>query len=859
MLNRYLRQLPWQPPLAVPHPSCFDKLSMLRMRNCLLLSQLASKLTLIIVIAITAHTGSWAAGGGLLFPENLTPARWVTFKAAGYSTPVTGIIYRSEPRPVSGVPLGGVDTGCIDIESSGAFGYSSIFNHLTPRGGPINTPFLGVSVGGKTWVLTTGETKKYDTGREPLPLAAQMVLEGVEKAESIDYWGHYPIADLQFKTTAPVSAACRAWSPFFPGWAADSDTPGAVFEVHVANTSASRQTVTLAFSFPGFDSHKSGLDPQMFMPWAGYARVLPNVPEHKIVRKRLKNGPSGVYVSDVNCKMSYALGVIGDEKPRTGGELGTDGPKWARIARSLPGTDPETGGSSVAVDFTLEPGQEKTVRYVLAWFAPEWKGNGAPDTGGNTYTHMYAKFHKDAPAVAKLLAKEHGSMLKRIIAWQEEAFKTPEIPGWLADSLINNLHMITRTGIWAQAKSPVGDWCRPEDGIFALNEAPRSCSQLDTSPNSACGNIPLCYFFPECERSTLRACKAYQFEDGRPPWVFGGTTGDQGDGMDPSEFYEMVYPSRGYQAVMDGSNYMVRLDRYWKITGDDSFLKEFYDSAKRNTDWAFNMRPNYGLSQIVAMPTEGTDSTLAYDTEWFEDRPYYGYVSHGGGYRMAHARMMRRWAEKMGDTAHAKKMDDYLQAGARALQEHLWAGDHYMCFHEPETGRKHDALFTPGLDGQFFAYQHGVPGVFPQENVDKTLALVRKSCKISKLGIPPNYVSPDGTAWKTDIEGYLTGNYTYVQFTTYYTSMLFMYEGQKDFGLDLLRKCLDAYSCQQGYTWDGVNVNSGKTDDGVRSYGVDYYQNMGLWGVPAAVLGQDASGPAKPGGMVYRMIQAGKG
>ena len=58
---------------------------------------------------------------------------------------------------------------------------------------------------------------------------------------------------------------------------------------------------------------------------------------------------------------------------------------------------------------------------------------------------------------------------------------------------------------------------------------------------------------------------------------------------------------------MQGSNYMVRLDRYWKVTGDDSFLKEFYDSAKRATRWSFSLRPPYGLSQIVAMPTAGTD------------------------------------------------------------------------------------------------------------------------------------------------------------------------------------------------------------------------------------------------------------
>src|ERR1700692_3216011 len=58
---------------------------------------------------------------GSFFPGNLAPFQWREFRAAGYSVPVTGIIYRNQPgggygaepipRPVSGMPLGGIDTG----------------------------------------------------------------------------------------------------------------------------------------------------------------------------------------------------------------------------------------------------------------------------------------------------------------------------------------------------------------------------------------------------------------------------------------------------------------------------------------------------------------------------------------------------------------------------------------------------------------------------------------------------------------------------------------------------------------------------------------------------------------------------
>ena len=800
------------------------------------------------------------ASAETLFPTGLPARQWQQFQAAGYSQPVTGIIYRGDPRPVSGMPLGGIDTGCLDLETAGTFGYSSIFNHLTPRGGPVNLPFLGISVNGKTWVLTTGQTKLYDESLEPVPLGPVMVLKDVMKAEAIDYWGHFPIADLQFQTDAPVSVGLRAWSPFLPGHEKRSTTPGAVFEVHLRNTSDQRKAGALAFSFPGFDSHESGLNPVVFRAQAGYARRLYHLPERKVVRRTLKGELPGVAVSDENWKMSYVLAAIGEKNFRLGGGLGADGQKWSAIGQRLPKVILDNGGSSLAVDFRLDPGQEKVTRFILAWHAPEWKGNGAPDSGGNTYQHMYAARYPDAVAVAKYLAKNHDKLLQRIIAWQEEVYATPEIPGWLADSLINNLHVITRVGIWAQAKLPIGDWCNPQDGLFALNECPRGCSQMDCSPPSACGNLPLVYFFPQTELSTLRAKKAYQFQDGRPPWVFGGCTGDQGDGGDPSEYYELVYPSRGYQAVMNGSNYLTRLDRWWRISGDDDFLKEFYQSAKKATKWAFNLRPNYGLSQIVAMPTPILDykKGIPHDTEWFEDQPYYGYVTHAGGYRMVHARMMRSWAEKMGDTEFVGKMDAYLQAGAEALEKYLWAGTHYLVSNEPETGRSQDALFTPIFTGQFLAHQHGLPGVFPQDRVDTVLGMIRKSCSVSKLGIPPNYLNPKGDLWESEDTGYLTGNYTYVTFTTYNIAMMFMYEGQKEFGMDLLYKCLEPYACKWGYTWESVNVLSGKGDTGERTYGTDYNQNMSLWGAPAAILFQDMIGPCQPDGLVNRMIRAAK-
>jgi len=239
------------------------------------------------------------------------------------------------------------------------------------------------------------------------------------------------------------------------------------------------------------------------------------------------------------------------------------------------------------------------------------------------------------------------------------------------------------------------------------------------------------------------------------------------------------------------------------------------------------------------------------NTEWYENKVYYGYVIHPAGYRIAHAKMMKRWAEKMGDSEYVKKMDSFIEAGAEAIEKYLWTGSYYRTFNEPESQRKLDTLFTIQLDGQYFARSHGLDGVFPKDRVEKVLDIIRKKgCKITKFGIPPGYIDPNGTI-AAGVDGY--GNYSFMTPFVYFQAMNYMYAGQKDFGLELLRRCVQL-SNDWGYPWEAVDIILG--DTGKVTYGADYGFNMAIWAVPAALQNESLSAASKPGGLVYRMIKA---
>jgi hypothetical protein len=55
------------------------------------------------------------------------------------------------------------------------------------------------------------------------------------------------------------------------------------------------------------------------------------------------------------------------------------------------------------------------------------------------------------------------------------------------------------------------------------------------------------------------------------------------------------------------------------------------------------------------------------------------------------------------------------------------------------------------------------------------------------------------------------------------------------------------------------NIMRGDADTGERTYGNDYYQDMMLWSLPAALEGKDFSAPMQHRGLVDRVLRAARG
>jgi uncharacterized protein (DUF608 family) len=658
-------------------------------------------------------------------------------------------------------------------------------------------------------------------------------MDGVGTASEIDYWGHYPIADLEYTTDSPVQAGLRCWSPFLPGDAHDSDIPAAIFEVTLRNTSQSAQSGQVVMSFPGPRPRELGGSVVTRKPVAGAAY-------------------RGVHVSSAT-RMGYVLAALGSEGVDTGAGLDGDGGAWSAAAKSLPEPGPSDAGASVSVGYSLAAGASRTVRFVLAWYSPTWDSDfpydGNPD---RSFTNAYAARYADAAAVADLAAARHPELLQRIIAWQSVIYAEKSLPDWLKDGLVNTLHLFTECGFWGAPGGELGDWCAPE-GVYSLVESSVADGQQSCIPCDWYGNLPLVFFYPNLARTTLRAYAHFTREDGAVPFTLG-----RGFDLAGEKQWDR-------QRTLNGCCFVDLVDRLWQRTGDRSVLQEFYPAVKRSVSYMMSLVP--GPAGVVS--TAGD--------QWYESMAWPGLSSHVGGVRLATLGIAGRMARMEDDAAFAAQCDEWHEQGSRMMEDCLWAGSHYLIYNDEKNsqassrhqterqgaefiasvnegaGRKSDLVLSYQLDGEWMARFHGVPGVFPKDRVRRTLATIeRLNAPLTTAGLLV-VVGADGRP--TSFGGRM-GGLSSMPASGFITAMNYIYEGERETGLRIAHDTLNEMACVQGMTWDLPNIMIGTWERKQRVYGTDYYQCLSLWALPAALSGETIAAAAGSNGLIDRMLRA---
>ncbi|MBT3272487.1 MAG: hypothetical protein HN368_04990 [Spirochaetales bacterium] len=792
----------------------------------------------------------------LLFPTDIPERKVSEFFSKSYGCPVSGIRFTSDNLPARGVPLGGIGTGCIDLEADGTFGQCSIFNSLKPRRGQLNLPFLGLTVGRSTWLLSTLPVKGYEASEFYDPAAAK-VTPVFNQPTRIHYFGHYPVVDAEFELDCPVSVGLRSWSPFILGDTEVSNTPAAVFEVNLRNTTENPQAGKVLFSFPGPSPEET-------------------LGNGHFTRRKVQGGFSGAVVTN-DAGPGYALGVVWkdnnsydmkglgtDSTLQIGGELGMDGGAWSRAGAreanpfSMLTVDlPENvnqPGVSVRVSYNLEPGEDRTIRYVLAWYAPEWKAGGRPEAGGNSFYHKYAERFAGPREVAEFVAQNHELLLKRIIAWQEVIYSEDQLPPFLRDYLVNILYLQPEVTMWAQALPPIGDWCRQKDGLYFFNNCANSYPITASMSDNYTSEFPQAMFFPDLIRSVIRGYKAYQFPSGAAPWAFGGLTNRTG-------VCEITKPTPGYQTVTNGTWLAAAVDRLWNSTGDDTVIQEFYPMIKKNVE--FTMGLNRGPDGVASMPDRIVSAEFPMgerETEWFEMNGWYGIVTHIAGARIAQLNVAIRMADLAGDTEFALKCRDWREQASNTIEDNMWEDNRYLTYLDKENDLRSDVVFANTFDGETLTILEGLPPVFKKERRKKMLETIKRLNLKGDFFAPILYVTPEGEPVRSGVENDSEVNWAYDEYDfRLYVVIFFLIQlidnGDSEMALDIVQKYYQKVICEKGLSWCNPEHTEGKE---MIPFNFEDVHNSLIWAMPVALIDGNIRTSCSPGGFVYRIKEAAK-
>ena len=719
------------------------------------------------------------------------------------------------------MPLGGIGTGCLDIEVDGWLGFGTLFRRVwgwddrdqvfaPPRTvvkidsedrGPLELPFLGMSIGGRTWVLGTRDVAHVD------------------RARRIHYWGHFPVVDLEYEIDAAVSVGLRAWAPFVLGDIGASTIPSAAFEVHLRNTSPAEQEGTVVFTFRG---PRQGAQP----------RIQCSRARHRV------GGFDGVEVCAGDA--SYALGAIDEEGVRLGGGLGVDGSMWAAIGETLPQTVPLDASASAAVDFTLAPREERVVRFVMAWRTPGWTSDFPYGIELHRYANHYAREYGSAVAAACRLSRDHVSLLCRVLAWQQATYAEDDLPAWLRDQLVNVLHLIAEESYWAAAEPPLGNWCH-QDGLFSLVEGTDAAGQQSCIPCDWYGNLPIVLFFPDLARSTLQAYRHNMRADGAVPFYLGQGL-DLNGGSDGVPGWHFAHDR---QRTLNGCCYADLVGRLWLRTGDDELLRAFYPSVRQNLTYVMTQSPGpEGVLGVIGDPGD----------EWYESMDMRGITSHAGGVRLAHLAVVERMARAVGDDGFAWQCREWYALGSQLLEDRLWQDGCYLLSLDVATGQTNDLVLAYQLDGDWIAHLHGLPPVFDKVRAAEALGTIGRLNVPVTRGGAVNVIQRNGCP--TEFGGRMGGMCS-MPASVFILAMNYIYAGQRDAGLEIAYQCADNLVNELGFTWDMPNMVRADPGHGEWIYGHDYYQCMSLWALPAALRGQSLGDFVAPGGFAERVLQAG--
>lgn len=633
------------------------------------------------------------------------------------------------PEPLSGVPLGGVGAGKIELCRDG------LFRNITINGN-IDAP-IRRSAG--TFFAVRSECGGKTLGR----IISTERLHELFPVESLRFNGCYPQATLTAADRFfPINVTIHATGTIIPRNVKDSALPAALFRVRLT---AKEEPVkaTVAFSmenFLGCGGSVGALDQRRTFD-EGYYHLWEER-SGNIERPWQTDSAQGLLFEggvkeEKRAEGNYTLATDSAVSSRLiGWQYDNDKTVWRRFVDTgclpdQPGaaSSGEPTAGAITVEADLAGGETRDILFVFAWYMPHfWQANETD------YSHYYCNDFASAEEVALY-------SLKNFARLEKEAGEAPALlaastlPSWFSRSLCNDAYVFS-TCSWLT-----------KDGRFSINEGPTHMfGCMGTLDQKLYANHYYSLFFPELDRSELLMFARAQGDDG-------GIQHDLGYGH-----LEQRKRPHGWP---DLSSALVILSlKHYQLTGDKEYLDEVYPCLVKALDYQ------------LAMDTDGDGiANISGVGNTFDAEKYEGTSSYLATLWLAALRALEELARRRGDTMVAEQCRlRFARAKASAIEE-LWNGDFFVNYYDSANKRRCPNSHYSQLAGEFFARLCGLGPLYGDQYVRQALSAMIRLNYHPQLKFPTNEATPQGKMSVRLMWGWLPHARVYLAGTPFYFGM----------------------------------------------------------------------------------------
>ncbi|TDD39833.1 GH116 family glycosyl hydrolase, partial [Saccharopolyspora elongata] len=333
------------------------------------------------------------------------------------------------------------------------------------------------------------------------------------------------------------------------------------------------------------------------------------------------------------------------------------------------------GAGVVAAAVMLNPGEQRTIRFALAWYfpVPDREGLAFLEHGLELLRH-YANRFGSAQDVVVQLAREQDRLLGATRAWTRAWYEDSTLPHWFLERIAANTTILSTSTCYRFA-----------DGRFYGWEGAYCCA-------GTCTHVwhyahALARLFPAMERDTRERV-------------------DLGIGFHAATGQLSMRGEADRSPAVDGqAGTVLRIYREHQMSPDSGWLRRVWPRTRQAVEY------------LIGSDAE-PDGILDGAQPNTQDATWFGRNSWLSGLYVAALRAGEAMAREVGDDAFARRCAGLAASGTEVIVRDLFNGEYFV--HEldpahPGSVNTNRGCFADQLLGQSWAAQLGLPRVLPPE------------------------------------------------------------------------------------------------------------------------------------------------